>query len=272
MDDTIENIYVKLISSMSFNSGELPFKFNLKFTTGPITLGPCLWDKAQASSFLEFMIPEIEGAQYIPTPMTISPTSSTAASTPTTMEMASGPIDYSLPKRLDQDDRTPIKAWSRLEWLLSAFKANGQKCNMQTALEATFRGDDLFYTSQSRSQGYSRFPSSTSSSVSSSTSSLSSFSSPSSFIKSSKSSRSSKSNCSSSYYQPSSSSQSVFSSQRTFPSSRSSSSSLPSFSSLSSSSNESSSSSDQSVSMFNRRKNERNCSYSDTNDTKDRKG
>ncbi|XP_046838109.1 uncharacterized serine-rich protein C215.13-like [Vespa crabro] len=205
------------------------------------------------------MIPEIEGAQYIPTPMTIPP-SSTVASTPTTMEMASGPIDYSLPKRLDQIDRSPIKAWSRLEWLLSAFKANGQKCNMQTALEATFRGDDLFYTSQTRSQGYSRFPSSTSSSVSSSMSSLSSFSSPSSFIKSSKLSRLSKSNSSSSYYQSPSSSQS-------FHSTRSSSSSLPSFSSLSSSS------SNQSVSMFNRnQKNECNYSYGDTNDTENRKG
>ncbi|KAF7417977.1 hypothetical protein HZH68_000630 [Vespula germanica] len=251
-----------------------------------VTLGPCLWDKAQASSFHEFvrrtltlttltftkeMIPEIEGAQYIPMPMTIPPSPSTTASTPSTMEMASGPIDYSLPKRLDQDDRSPIKAWSRLEWLLSAFKANGQKCNMQTALEATFRGDDLFYTNQSRSQGYSRFPSSTSSSISSSMSSLSSIPSSSSFIKSSKSSRSSKSNHSSSYYQPSFSSQSVFSPQRTFPSSRSSFSSLPSFSPHSSSSNESSSSSDQSVLMYYRRKKERNCSYN-TNDTEDRKG
>lgn len=202
------------------------------------------------------MIPEIEGGQYIPMPMTIPP-SSTAASTPTTtMEMASGPIDYSLPKRLEQDDRSPIKAWSRLEWLLSAFKANGQKCNMQTALEATFRGDDLFYTSQTRSQGYSRFPSSTSSSVYSSTSSLSSFPSPSPFIKSSNNSSGSfKSNCSSSYYKPLTSSQSFPSSNR------------------SSFSNESSSSSDQSVSTFNRnQKNERNCSYSDANDTEDRKG
>ncbi|KAF7417976.1 hypothetical protein HZH68_000629 [Vespula germanica] len=49
MDDTTENIYVKPRSPMSFNSAELPFKFNLKFTTGPSSV---LVNRIQDYSYL----------------------------------------------------------------------------------------------------------------------------------------------------------------------------------------------------------------------------
>lgn len=106
------------------------------------------------------MIPDLDNPQFIPMSMT--------------RDKKSRQWDNSLPKSSLQDHRSPM-AWSRLEWLLSAFKANGQKCNMQTIIESTFRGEDLFYTNDNQSQECSR-PSSSDSSSSTSSSSSSSFS------------------------------------------------------------------------------------------------
>ncbi|KAK2577176.1 hypothetical protein KPH14_003333 [Odynerus spinipes] len=76
------------------------------------------------------MLPEGEGSQHIPT------------------ATAKGVDNYkspNVPQKKEQN--SPLRAWKRLEWLVTTFQTNGQKCDKHTAIEATFRGDDLFYAS-----------------------------------------------------------------------------------------------------------------------------
>ncbi|KAI4492345.1 hypothetical protein M0802_009855 [Mischocyttarus mexicanus] len=111
-----------------------------------IIISGCLMSFPPFQDKKPMVVPDIDNPNYTTRPISY--------------DMVSRLSDNSGIERLIQDSQNPT-AWERLQWLLSAFRANGQRCDMKTIIESTFRGEDLYYINNETQSKINTRPSST---------------------------------------------------------------------------------------------------------------